>query len=222
VRSLLTGVVAAALLASSTAAAHTSAAPAEPYVELCGPSGCARTTDPPAVAQFRAFVAPITEAGQAPGFPPPVQGYYKVRAGSLRFPAVYLRQAHRLGIVLPGSPKPVWIDLGAYTVAALTKASKTLRPYATPSPSRVLVNNRRVRVRPIYRRLYDELPEIPTVRPSSKPWIGVAVQWPRSAPWPDMAFNLRRGTRVLLRPDHAVTVPKALAARIVADAPRKP
>jgi hypothetical protein len=83
------------------------------------------------------------------------------------------------------------------------------------------VNAKPVRARPIYRHLLDNFPRVYNLQPSRKPWIGVSVKWPRGTPRPTLSFTLRRGTRVMLRPDYAVRVSAALARRIQADAPVK-
>ena len=75
--------------------------------------------------------------------------------------------------------------------------------------------------RPIYRHIFDAFPRIENLQASSKPWVGVSVTWPHGSPWPAASFNVRRGTRVMLRSDYAVKISAALAARIVADVPRK-
>ena len=83
------------------------------------------------------------------------------------------------------------------------------------------MNNEKVQSRPVYRHVFDASAQAYNVKQSTKPWIGVAVTWPAGAPWPEMSFTLRSGTRLMLRPDYAVTVSKALAARINADVPKK-
>lgn len=217
VRVLVAGALAAVLLAPS-AGARTGPA-ALPYIALCGPATCARTTDPAGVAQFKAFVGTVNDRQLSP-FPPPVQAYYRVRSPYLRFPAGYAARSARLGIDLQG-PDTYWTPLGPHTVAALRAAARRVRPYAAPLPSRVLVNNRRVKARAIYRHLFDVFPRISNLEPSASPWIGVAVTWPHGSPWSAASFTVRRGTRVMLRSDHAVRISAALAVRITADVPRK-
>ena len=216
---LLAGALAAVLLAPS-AGARTGRAAAPPYIELCGPSACARTTDPAGVAQFEAFVGTVDDTSQRSAFPPPVQAYYVVRSPHLRFPARYAARSAQLGIDLQG-PDTYWTPLGSYTVAALRAVARRVKPYAAPLPSRVLVNNRRVKARAIYRHIFDAFPQIENLQPSATPWIGVSVTWPRGSPWSTASFSVRRGTRVMLRSDYAVRISAALAARIVADVPRK-
>ena len=216
---LLAGALAAVLLAPSVGA-RTGRAAAPPYIELCGPSTCARTTDPAGVAQFKSFVGTVDDTSQVSAFPPPVQGYYRIRSPYLRFPARYAARSGQLEIDLR-EPDTYWTPLGAQTVAALRAVARRVVPYAAPLPSRVLVNNRRVKPRAIYRHIFDAFPRIPDLQPSAKPWIGVTVTWPHGTPWPAASFSVRSGTRVMLRSDYAVKISAALAARIVADVPRK-
>src|SRR4051794_39805598 len=102
VKRLIIGVAAAALLCSS-AAAGTGGVRDEGYIELCGPSGCARTTNQGAYAQFKAFVP--EKGGSHPiGFPPAVQQYYVIHAPALKLPGVFLGAAGQMGVTLaPGN-----------------------------------------------------------------------------------------------------------------------
>jgi hypothetical protein len=217
VKILLTGLL-AAILATAPAAAKTSGA-AGGSLELCGPTGCKSTTDAVAVSEFQAFVGPITEPSRAPGFPPAVRPYYKLNATDLRRPALYLPAAGQVGLKF-GSDLPDWYGLGSHANAELRRIAKTLGPLPAPRPATVLVNNKKVRDTAIYAHIFDGFPEVRTVAPSKLPWVSVLVKWPRGAPWPDFAFTVRRGTRLMLRPDHAVRISKALASRILADSKR--
>jgi hypothetical protein len=217
VKRLITGVAIAAFLASSAAAAPGGVRD-DGYIELCGPSGCARTTNQGAYAQFKDFL-PDRRTSQPIGFPPAVQPYYTVRAPGLKAPAVFLGAAGQLGVtVKPGNV--TWTSLGTVTLGALKDVRTKVKPFPAPLPSKVTVNRKSVRVRPVYRHLLDGFPRVYNVQPSRKPWVGVTVAWPRGTPWPALSFSLRRGTRVMLRSDYAVRISKALARRIEADVPK--
>ncbi len=172
------------------------------------------------MAQFKAFVGTVDDTSQVSAFPPPVQAYYRLRSPYLRFPARYQASSGQLEIDLR-QPDTYWAPLGSHTVAALRGVARRVRPHAAPLPSRVLVNNPRVKPRAVYRHIFDAFPQIPDLQPSAKPWIGVSVTWPHGSPWPAASFSVRSGTRVMLRSDYAVRVSAALAARITADVPRK-
>ena len=66
---LLAGLLAAVLVAAPAAARTGGAAGSS--IKLCGPSGCASTSDSSGVSQFEAFVGPITEPSTLPPFRPP-------------------------------------------------------------------------------------------------------------------------------------------------------
>src|SRR4051794_41424854 len=89
VKRLITGVAIAAFLASSATAA-TGGVRDDGYIELCGPSGCARTTNQGAYAQFKDFL-PDRRASQPIGFPPALQPYYTVHAPGLKLSPRFLR-----------------------------------------------------------------------------------------------------------------------------------
>ena len=214
---LLTALL-AAVLVTAPAAARTSGA-AGRSLELCGPSVCASTNAGAAVAEFEAFVGPITDATAALGFPPAVRPYYSVKGPGLKRTALYLPAAGQVGLKFKGE-LPSWFPLGTHANAALRGIAKRLRPFPAPRPAAVLVNARKVRHPAIYAHIYDNFPQPRTVAPSTRPWISVQVKWPIGTPWPEMAFNLRRGTRVMLRSDHAVLISKALAKQILADVRR--
>jgi hypothetical protein len=218
VKILLAGVLAAVLVAAPAAARTGGAAGGS--IELCGPAGCASTSDSAGVAQFQAFVGPITEPSTLPPFPPAVRPYYRATGPGLRSPALYLPGSGQIGLKFRGSPVADWYALGPYSNAALRKIAKSLRPFPAPRPATVLVNGKKVRDTAIYSHMYDNFPEPAAVAASTKPWVSVQVKWPHGTAWPDLAFTVRRGTRVMLRSDHAVQISKALAARILADSKR--
>ena len=100
----------------------------------------------------------------------------------------------------------------------LAPLTKKVKPFPAPTPRQVKINNKVVKARPIYRHLLDNFREAYNVQQSSKPWIGVSVAWAAGCPWPKLSFTVRKGTRLMLRSDHAVTISKQLAAQIQADA----
>jgi hypothetical protein len=218
VKRLILGVAVAALL-SSSAAASTGGTRDAGWIELCGPSGCARTTNQGAYDQLKAFL-PQRGPSHPIGFPPAVQPYYTLHTPGLQLPAVYLGSARQLGVTLaPGTV--TWTSLGGVTVGALQALRGQVRPFPAPLPTTVQIDRKTVRPRAIYRHLFDAFPRVYNLQPSSLSWVSVSVTWPRGTPWQPLTLTLRRNTRIMLRPDYAVRISKALARRIAADTPRK-
>ena len=147
--------------------------------------------------------------------------YYLTTGAGLRSQAVYLAGAGQIGLRFRGSPIADWYGLGPYSNAALRQIAKKLRPFPAPRPASVLVNGKKVRDTAIYVHLYDNFPEPTAVAASCEALDRRAGQVAaRDRRGRTSTFTVRRGTRVMLRSDHAVRISKALAARILADSKR--
>src|SRR4051812_38160481 len=121
--SALVLVLACCALLAPSAGARAGRDAAQPYVELCGPSACARTTEPAGIAQFKALVRAIHGASQGSAYPPPVQASYRVRSPYLRYPARWAPGSAQLAIDLPG-PGAYWTPVGSVTLADLRSVAR--------------------------------------------------------------------------------------------------
>ena len=184
-------------------------------VTLCGPSGCATSASPDDVGpvgvafednQLREVAAPT------------VQPYYRVEidvGGAVPWTQWYVPGAH----VFVGRNEvgaPAWFDSKPFAV--FRKLALRVKPFAAPTLSQVLVDDKRVADPNAYLALLGGLAA--TTQPSDDgKWIQIALTPSRPSPW------LEDTTPVLFRPDAStlelyvpLRVPVPLANVIRADA----
>ena len=178
---MLTGVVLAALLAS-TAAAHTGRV-SDGELRRAVRSERLRTHDRRRRGRPVQGVRRPARLEQPDARVP--AGRRAVLAGQVglsSLPAVFVKQAGQIGINLRKGASTAWTDLGPYTLKALAPLTKQVKPFPAPTPRTVLIDNKHVKTRPIYRDLFDNFPQNYNVKPSTKPWIGVVIAWNAGCP----------------------------------------
>lgn len=185
------------------------------YLDLCGPAGCARLTDPEHLSVF--FTYALFPPGASSVHPFPTR-YYRFRLqsdGGDPVTGYFLPEggAETTGLVGLG-----FAQLPAETTAFLRTALGSLRPFSSPRVAAVYLNGRRAPSSSLYSALFARYPRQP-LSSTAGPWVEIHIGWATVNPWStDDTITYHVRSHTLLRGDGAVRVPDRLAARIVRDA----
>jgi hypothetical protein len=185
---------------------------------VCGPDGCATTTDGRALTSF------VTRSDTGP--PPPPGAYYRMTvtidvppdAGSApTFDWWYVPSAnmvYRTGIF--GEGQENWVRPTPAAAALLERTVRDLAPFPTPEPTRVVVGGRTVDDPASYLRLFTQ-GSVGHRIPSAGDWQTIRFFGPNS-PWTDgsLALSYSKHDGLLLRGGEVITLPTSLVDRIAA------
>jgi hypothetical protein len=182
---------------------------------LCGASGCATDSSPEDVGPLGvAFMDNLLSNRPTPS----PQPYYRVVidvGGSGTWTQWYLPGVHMLAD-RDESGTPVWWNAQRFTIFG--KLARQVKPFATPTLAKVLVDGKPVADTSAYLALLGGLPVTMNPKDDGK-WVQLSLTPSRPSPW------LLETTGMLFRPDSStvyvyepVAVPGPLANLIRADA----
>ena len=208
--------------ATALALAAPAAAKEITKAELCGPAGCAATTNEDELRMFGG-------GSDTFGAQPPMSAYYELSLsargddeGATTTWTIYYVPSANMIAVDGGYGTTNWHPLSAAAAGVMRRLAARVEPFPPPTVTSVAIGDRVVRENAAsYLQLLHDTGGIAPLNVSPDDWVGIDLRSARPSPWTDGARELlySPSTNILERRIERVVLADSVAADIEAARP---
>ena len=182
--------------------------------KACGAAGCRQIKDR---AVLRTLIRAVEAQGEPVSVPTPapspfIRLDFFMRGDEGTGPAFRQYYIPSRGVLLIQTDPNAWAWVSARNIqTVLARVTRSVKPYAAPTITRITVGGRSLFDRDEYARLFTTRPTTYSV-PDEPDWVDVKVKTTRPSPWSTTAATLAYSpsTKVLWRGSEFVVLPDSL------------